>query len=358
MTWKGLVPLTSVPRNPTLDLAPWVGIQSSTFKFLHYDGVSGEFLGELTPYVGGAALSHNTGQTVKRSLSLQLGIEDTSVIDPIRDRIWVYMVIDGTDWPLGKYMFTDDLQQVTSVGNLASIQVVDEMFRIDQGISRPFVSREETVPVAVPRLLEGLDVQMSIDAATDPTTEISSPIGTGRGQILNAMAIQGGYFTPWMDNRGGFRMINSVDPSTAVATIDFDTEQRVFQDSVTRSVDILTAPNRFFVVNNGSTAGTGSIVGTYDVPASAPHSIQNRGFVIPSVTDIPVLTERAADAAARAIGVRSTITEQLNFTSPADPRHDSYDVIIFGGEQWLEVSWLMQLTSGGAMTHSCIRVYL
>lgn len=357
MTWKGLVPITTVARDSNLDLSPWVGSRSSTFRFLHYDGVSEEFLGELTPYVSAGTLSHDTGRTVKRSLPLQLGIEDTSVIDPVRDRIWIYMTIGGRDWPLGRYMFTDDLQRVTSVGNLASVQVVDEMFRVDQAISQPFTSNNEPVPSAVTRLLSGLGVQIRIDAGLDNSTEVSSPIGTTRGQIISTLATQGGYFTPWMNNDGEFTMIDAVNPDTAVPSIDFDTEQRVFRDSITRSTDILTAPNRFIVVSNGSSAADGPIVGTYDVPSSAPHSIQNRGFVIPQVYDIPVPSQSAALAAARALGVRNTVTEQLSFTSPPDPRHDSYDVIIFDGVHWLETSWSMQLTPGGGMSHSCIRVY-
>lgn len=357
MTWVGLVPLTKQPQNAALDLIDSIGIRSSTFKFMHYDGVSGEFIGEITPYVGSATLSHNTGQTVKRSLNLQLGIEDASVIDPIRDRIWVYMTINNVDWPLGKYMFTSDLQQVTSVGNLASVQLVDEMFRIDQPISSPFTSNDESIPNAVLRLIDELDVQVEIDPAVDASTQVSSPIGSTRGSILTTLSTQGGYFTPWMDNTGKFRMILAIDPETVVPDLDLDTEQRVFRDSITRDTDVLTAPNRFIVIGNGNTVNTAEVVGIYDVPSNAPHSIQNRGFVIPSVTDMQVSSVPAANAAARAIGVRSNITERINFSTPPDPRHDSYNVLIFEDEHWLELGWSMPLVEGGRMTHSCVRVY-
>lgn len=357
MTWPGLVPLTTVARDPILDLATGVGIRSSTFRFAHYDGVDGEFLGDLTPYVGGAVLNHDTGRTVKRNISLTLGIEDASVIDPIRDRIWVHMEVAGREWPLGRYMFTDDLQQVTSAGNLASVQVVDEMFRVDQPISSPFTSQNETVTHAVTRLLDEVDVQIDIDAGLDATSQVSAPIGSTRGQILNTLAAQGGYFSPWMSNHGQFTMIQAVDPETSVPSIDYDTEARVFQASVTRSTDILTAPNRFIVVANGNGINAAEVVGVYDVPSSAPHSIQNRGFVIPHVVDMQVTSQATADAAARAIGIRSTVVERLSFSSPGDPRHDSYDVIIFEGERWLELGWSMRLEAGGAMSHRCVRVY-
>lgn len=357
MTWVGLVPLTQTAQNPALDLIDSIGIRSSSFQFLHYDGVSGEFLGEITPYVNGASLSHNTGQTVKRSLNLQLGIEDASVIDPIRDRIWIYMTIRGVNWPLGKYMFTSDLQQVTSAGNLASLQLVDEMFRIDQPISKAFTSNNEAIPAAVLRLVDELDVQVTIDPGVDASSQVSSPIGSTRGSILNTLATQGGYFTPWMDNNGGFHMIRAIDPETAVPNLDFDTEQRVFRDSITRDTDVLTAPNRFIVIGNGNSVNTAEVVGIYDVPSNAPHSIQNRGFVIPQVISMQVVSVAAAEAAARAIGIRSNVTERINFSTPPDPRHDSYDVLLFEGQHWLELGWTMTLDAGGVMTHSCVKVY-
>ncbi len=355
-TWPGLVPLVSTARDTFLDLDESVGVRSGTFKFFHYDGVTGENLGNITPYISNPTLVHDTSRTVKRSLSLSLGIQDASVINPVRDRIWVYMNLQGRDWPLGRYMFTDDLAQVTSKGNLASIQVVDEMFRIDQSISQPYASFLEQVPVAVRKLVDELDIQFDIDSSPY-TSAVSSPIGSRRGSILAQLATQGDYQTPWMNNLGKFTMIRTVDAASAVPTIDFDTEDRIFADGITRTTDILDAPNRFIVIGNGASALNASIVGTYDVPNSAPHSIQNRGFVIPAVVNMQVNNPVQAEAAARTIGLNSNVVERATFSTPPDPRHDSYDVCVWAGLRWLEVRWSMTLVEGGAMSHTLVRAY-
>lgn len=357
MTWPGLVPLATTARDPWLDLDESIGMRTATFRFVHYDGVTGQNLGDITPYISSPTLRHDTSRIVKRNLSLALGIQDASVINPIRDRIWVYMILRGVSWPLGKYMFTDDLSQVTSIGNLASVQLVDEMFRVDQSISTAFASVNDQVPVALRNLLAPLDINLRVEGSQF-TSNVASPVGSGRGQIISALSLQGDYETPWMNNSGEFTMIRTVDAATASPQIDFDTEDRIFVDSITRTTDILNAPNRFIVVSNATTARGLPVVGSYDVPPSAPHSIQNRGFVIPQITDLKINSEKEAQATARAIGLRYTIVERANFTTPPDPRHDSYDVCIFSGLRWKEIGWSMALVEGGTMSHTLVRAYL
>lgn len=357
MTWPGLVPLTTVDRDTFLDLDESVGLRTSTFRFVHYDGTTGEALGDITPYIGGASLNHDTSRVVKRSVSLSLGIADASVINPLTDRVAIYMLLNGVSWPLGKYMFTSDILNVTSIGNLASVQLVDEMLRIDQAISSPFYSFQDQIPEAVRNLLRDVDdVNLRIEAS-DLTSAVSAPLGSRRGSILGSLSLQGGYQTPWMDHSGDFRMIRTVDASTAVPSIDFDTEDRIFVDNIVKDSDILDAPNRFIVVGNGNNALNVPVVGSYDVPPSAPHSKENRGFVIPYVTQMQVNTTREAKAAARLIGTNYTIAERVSLSTPPDPRHDSYDVCIFQGQRWLETSWRMTLQEGGSMSHTLLRAY-
>jgi hypothetical protein len=93
------------------------------------------------------------------------------------------------------------------------------------------------------------------------------------------------------------------------------------------------------------------------VPNSAPHSIQNRGFVIADVINIQLTTRAQANAVARNIAVTQRIVERVELTTPPDPRHDSYDVVRWDGSLWLEVSWSMTLVEGGAMRHVLQRIF-
>jgi hypothetical protein len=110
-------------------------------------------------------------------------------------------------------------------------------------------------------------------------------------------------------------------------------------------------------MSNANDAATAPIVGTYDVPASAPHSIINRGFVIPDTRDAQLATQLQATAAARNIGLRATVYERVTLNTSIDPRHDSYNVIHWAGANWLELSWSMTLSPGAPMQHTMRKAY-
>jgi len=367
VTRPGIRPLVTEAAPPQLALDDYIGIRTSTFRFRLFNGVTGENLGDITPYISNPQLSHDTSRTVKRTLSLDLGVEDSSAINPITDRIDVSMIVEGLDeFPLGRYMFTDSLQQVSTGGNRASVQLVDEMFIINQPMDTPYSTFRTNVPddssgltpgdEAILDLLAGYDFKVRLEGV-QAFASAQAAIGADRSQVINSIAQQCGYFSPWMDNENFFHVIRTFDPETVVPQFDYDTRHAVYVDSISTSTDIITAPNRFIVLDNGSSSGTLPIVGTYDVPPSAPYSIAQRGFVIPKIVTMQVPTEVQATAVATALGVQNSVTEQIQFSTPPDPRHDSYDVCLLQGQLWLERSWSMTLVEGASMQHTCTRFY-
>lgn len=347
------------PFHPRLDLPSYVGQRAATFIFTVFNNLTGERKGTITPLRNTpAALSHDTTRTIKRTLSLTLANDDANFIDPIADRINVAMVIDATSYPLGDYLITGRTDHFFTSGVVASLQLADLMFIIDQKLTFGY-SPSNLVSEAVRRLLLDFpQVRALID--TSPFTATGSwAAGTSRASVINSLATQGGYFSPWFGNDGIFRMIRAFDPTDADFTIDFDDGRSVIRDSIANESDLLTAPNRFVVIGNwtsGSDTTTNSAgiasVGTYDIPASAPNSIANRGFVIADVKDIQVASNDQAFAAAKAIGIASTVFQRVTLNTPADPRHDSYDVIRWQGQKWLELAWTMNLAAEGAMSHT------
>lgn len=353
--WPGSIPLTTTtadpdPNEPELDLDESIGQRTATYRFDLTNGVTGEQLGRIYPIRQGATLSHDTTKTTKRELRLNLDVADTLAVNPLTDRIAVSMLLSGQQYPLGRYMFTDETDAVSTGGNRGSLVLVDEMFLVDQQISSGF-GPTTSVEDAVLRLVQELPL---LDVLIEPspyTARGAWAPGTTRGQILGAYATQGDYMTPWLDNDGIFRMVRTVDPDTAVATIDFDRGRRVIANSITETDDTLSAPNRFIVTSNSGDAFTGAIVGTYDVPPSAPYSIAQRGFVIPNVTSLQIASPAQATAAARNLGIRQSVFRRTQLSTAPDPRHDSYDVVRWRGVNWLELSWSLTLLEGSPMTH-------
>jgi hypothetical protein len=362
--------LTNFPYNPTLDLAPWVGQRQSTFRFDLTDRVSGIKLGEITP-VRTAGLSHDTGRTVKRQLQLALGVQDTADINPITDMVSPFMVFPGgIQYPLGEYVFTGASYQLFTSGELSSMTLNDQMFIIDQQLEKGFSTQTQIsqigisvntfpsfVSTAVAKLLRDQPIRFEIEQS--PFIVSSSwSAGTTRGGILEALSLNGDYFSPWFDNNGILQFIRAFNPATKIPDFDWDTGNQVLRSSILRSTNVLTAPNRFVVVSNSSESiGAVATFGSADVPQNAPHSIQNRGFVIPSVVDVQALTSVQCTAIASNLVQRQTVFETATLTTAPDPRHDSYNVIEWLGDLWLELAWDMDLLEGAPMSHTIRKAY-
>lgn len=345
--------------SPLLDLASYVGQRSATFQFLLVDGPTGENLGEIHPLRDPApVLSHDTTRTIKRDLSLSLGVVDSARINVIRNRVDVSMILGGVAYPLGRFLFADDTGNKKSSGVLRTEKLIDEMFVIDQKMERGFTATQ-TVDQSISTLLSEIpNLVLDIEASGLQATG-SWPAGTSRAKVLGDLCTQGGYFSPWFDNSNVLRIIRSFDPADRLPTFDFDAGNSVIRDSIAETNDLLDAPNKFVVISNASTGADASVsaVGTYTVPNSAPHSIANRGFVIPDVRDIQLTSQSQAQIVAETIGITNTVFERTQLATAPDPRHDSYDVIQWDGEKWLELSWIMTLLEGSPMQHVMRKTY-
>lgn len=353
-------PLTNFPADAHHILAPWVGQRSATFRFELVNGVTGQFLGEITP-IRDASLTHDTTRTIKRTLRINLGAADTAAINPVTDRVDVYMVFhqeEPHEHPLGRYMFTDaQLAQYTS-GDLGSYALLDEGFIVDQQIEAGNTGGQRSVPTVIREVLGGVSVPISYTLESSPYVSVESwGIGTGRGQVLEALALSGDYFSPWFGNDKRLHFIRSFDPAKKIPDLDFDNSGNVSRDGIVKTNDLLTAPNRFIVVSNSATDPSLPAVGTADVAATAPHSIANRGFVIPIVINLQSSDSLQAGAMARNLAIRRDVFERVTLVTAPDPRHDSYNVIRWQGQLWLELGWGMTLVEGASMAHVLRRAY-
>lgn len=350
--------LTTFAFNKWLDMPRYRGQRVERFRFEWRNGLTNETLGWLQPLKDSSppTISHDTSQSIKRRLSLGLGVRDTAEINPISDRILPWMYVGDARWPLGRYMFTDDTRFDSTRGERGSFVLMDEGFAIDQDLLGNYAS-SQSVSLAI----EGLVNQVTFIEQQLEATEFNATggftAGSTRGQALSAYATQGDYFPYWMDHTGLFRMIRTFDPATRVVDLDYDVNPRVRLGSIARTSDVLNAPNRFVVIGNGGESAADAIWGFYDVPPSAPHSIANRGFVLARTEQLQVASSAQAAAAARNMGIRQTIYERISFETPLDPRHDSYNVLRFQGVNWLELAWNMTLQPGAAMQHTVRKAY-
>lgn len=352
--------LTKFPLNTRFDLLPWVGQRTATFRFDLINGITNQVLGALTP-LRGASISHDTGRTVKRQLSLSLGVADMRAINSISDRVVPYIVAGGVSYPLGRFAFTDVSSQLFTSGRLGNIQLNDEMIIVDQPITAGITGEDIAANTLIAQTLNGLP-NIVFRAEASPYAGIGSwGIGTSRGSILDNIALAGDFWNPWFDNEGILRFMRAFDPAREVPDFDFDAGASVMRIGIVENSDILSAPNTFIVVSNiqrGEGSSSTEVVGRATVPVNAPNSVANRGFEIVEVQNIQVKSQSQADAMARNLAQRSTIYERVTLSTPPDPRHDSYNVVRWQGANWLELAWSMALVEGGTMSHLLRKSYM
>lgn len=390
------VPLTEQPYSHLFDMFR-LGGRAATYRFdlIGVDGYRDP--DPLTPLKGSnPTLSHDTGRTIKRTLSLALGVEDTARFDPVYHRVEPVMVFnEGTEYPLGRYMTADSTRADSTAGFQASLSMTDEMAQVNQQLEHGFSAIQkgggqqisgngqnirvitlaflDMFPLFNGVALQGglstgvtnfpqtggrLTVEIDIES-TQYSTDAAWQAGTSGGQVIEALAVSGDYWSPWIGNDKAFHMIRTFDPAHRVPLVDWDRFGEVIRGSVSESDDLLIAPNRFVVISNQGVgdSATRPVVGRYDVPAAAPWSIAKRGFVIPDIRDMQLRDENQALAVARSLGRRQTVFERAQVSTPPDPRHDSYDVVLWKGERWLELAWTMTLVEGAPMQHSLRKVY-
>lgn len=352
--------VTRYPHDPLLDLDPWIGQRSCSFRFYVINAQSGKRLGQFYPRrdQSPALLEHNTTRTIKRQLTLELGVADAAAIDPVQERIAVTMYFpNGQEYPLGRYMFQSPTDNVYTSGRLGTYVLNDEMFLVDQAIKSGLSGFQTGIPVLIQKVLDGLPINYRVEDCSFVSSEAWT-VGTTRGTILETLAVSGGYFSPWFDNNGVLQFIRAFDPGYRIPDMDLDSGNKVMRQGITETTDLLTAPNTFMVVSNASNTGDSApAVGVSQVSPNAPNSVEKRGFEITQVTRMQVTSEAQAAAIAYGIAQRQTVLQTVQLTTAPDPRHDSYNVLFWQGANWLEISWSMPLAEGHGMTHQMRKAY-
>jgi hypothetical protein len=348
--------LTNFPHDPILDLDPWVGQRSASYRFALTNGVTGEHLGDINP-IRGASLTHDTSRTIKRNLRMSLGVVDQAAINPITDRVSVYMVFpDGTEYPLGRYMFTDDTRTKFTSGDLGQPVLTDEMFLVDQQITVGINGLGLNVSQVIQEVLSGLPITYLMESAPFACAEAWG-IGQYRGSILESLSIIGDLFSPWFDNDGVLRFIRTFNPADQIPDFDFDDGNLVLRTGIVENDDLLTAPNTFIVISNAAQDSTQPVVGRASVPPSAPNSVVNRGFEIAQVEDLQISDSAQAQAVAEGLVNRQTIFERVTLATAPDPRFDGYNVVHWQSDLWLSLAWSLNLVEGSPMSHLMRRAY-
>lgn len=356
-----------MPRFPrtraevTLDGPTWIGQRSTSWRFDLVDAVTG-YRRPIYPIISGnAGIRHDTRQTIKRTISgVTLSPADTALFSSISSRLEPFFLVGDEEFQVGRYVPSDWARFPLSSGTMSSASFYDEGFIVDQQITNAFgavTESGEIVSSMLQRFLKSYPIEYFLEAVHPDYVSLSSwSAGTRGGFILDQLALEGDYQSPWFDNRSVLQIRRAIDPNHEIPTFDFDAGQ-VSSASIVESDNLIQAPNRYVVVGNGAESLGKSIVGVADVASSAPHSIANRGFIVPEVLNRQVTSSEQAAAIASNLARNQNLVEQVELDTPPDPRHDGYDIVLWRGQRWVEMAWTLPFSQTASMSHTLRRVY-
>lgn len=285
----------------------------------------------------------------------QLQIETISA--RVRPRLQLQ---NGQTFNLGVFLFGDATRPRRSWGLELGATLVDALYILDQPVGRivgyPIGTNAVAAALALAQEVITTPVLVTASAQMLGAPKAYQATET-RQKIVNDLLASAGFLPVYFNNDGA--MVMRPVPTFPAAQVDFSYEsgERILKDSIVETDNLLSAPNRYVAVDTAATDF--AIVGSYDLPASAPNSVTARGFPVVKVTSIQGLGSVSAAALAAQAEANSdeSTFKQVEFDSTHEPRQDTFDVIDFLGQQYRDLGWKIDLRAGGRMSHRLRRVY-
>lgn len=280
-----------------------------------------------------------------------------AVVDARVDRVRAYISIDGTNWPMGVFAFSELTKQknvvLDSAGNTADMVTTGLADRCLLLVRN--TGRAETINTGfdpsdeMQRILSNAGIPYSVAASpnlsTDSITWDGNTTDLAKVRQLGTLA---GHRPLWMDNNGTIRSVASQVIDTEIIPL---ADLQPVGASVAITEKYLTAPNRVIVSDNSATGY--AIRGQWDAPASAPHSEANRGYVLSDVQELQGLGSGAhAENVAATIGESFTARSLSARIVPTNVL-DGPQVLSYDGANWLLSTWEVDLSPGADMAISC-----
>lgn len=346
-----------------LDLAPNVGQRASTIRWDVLDQTLSK-IGEVQPDTDPTSrITLNVNRTVKRDLqAVTLGPSEQADLNPFAHRLrptWVLST--GDEYPCGVFVLGSMDRLRWEWGLDARVTAVDQTIILDDPIvaSIALDTGDDVRAAIVAQFVDAAVPSYNVDPeiATTIGAPILWPVGTSRLQVLNDLAAMAGAYSAFFDNDGVGRVIRIPDLTAGDPDHVYASGGRIIAGTMVESDDLLEAPNRFLVID--TSARDVPVFGVYHVPDEAAHSFVNRGFYVTETIEEQGLTSNA-EAEARALAAYAQSRggyQWVQFSSPPDPRHDTFQTVEYLGERYREQGWSLVLEEGTEMTHDLRRVY-
>lgn len=318
----------------------------------------GNLRGQLVPDVskGPPKVQARVGRRIPRTLSgVRLPPDQLADIDPHSDRLRPMWRQDGVDWALGVFVWDSAARARHSWGvTLDGATLHDLTSALRQPLTASFgVGRGDRLDTAIIDLIEAAGFS-SHDVATTTVTAgapLAWPAGKDRADVIGELAGKLAYRS-WPDRDGRLTVRQPPDPAVHAPDHWYDEDSAV--GAPTETDDLWERPNTWLVISTSSSDQP--IVATYELPATDPASITQRGFAVVDVVEEPGLSStQQAQQRARQAALNAASTFEVELTTAPRPQHDLHHLVVWRGVAYREVGWALPLDPTATMTHRLVR---
>ena len=309
---------------------------------------------------------NNIDATIQRSCSLTI-IEDKE-IDFASERLRPYMKLKTETgmlvYPLGVFLMSSPQRQAQGGAIKRTVECYDKMQilnddRFDTRYTVP-AGTSYTAAVANIVLSAGINMVNITPSQLETVTALEFPIGTSKLAACNELLAAINYYPLYADSFGFVRSKAYELPDGRSIDAFYATDKAsIIQPGAQEELDIFGAPNKIVrYLENAERQFMISSV-TNDDPNSKLSTV-SRGRVITDIASVSdIANQGSLDAYVARVMAESKVYQKIVFETLNMPNHEYNDCLYIEDKEldiagkYTEISWEMDLWTGGRMKHQC-----
>lgn len=292
-----------------------------------------------------------------------------SEIDWLTDEIQPYLIIDGVEYSLGRYLPATVQEDKNATTASVHVEAYDRCWRARDNYTTEMVyfAAGTNYLIAVKQLLYACGINVVLETPTAETLAEARqdwPIGTSYLEIINQLLQEINYKRLNFSDQGAAILAPVATPSAERIRHTFDNSnvKSLLLPEIDRLSDVYNAPNVFVVICSSPDKAEPMVATAVNDNPQSPISVPRRGRRIATVVHVDNVASQAAlqAYANRLLFDSMTSAETITVTTALLPGFGVDDVSALRYDDLVaicvETGWDMELKVGGRMTHTLKKV--
>lgn len=330
-------------------------------------------IGELLSTPSGNSISFDSLAEIKRVANFNFKEAELQDVDWLNDRVqpvYLLKMLNGNyiEWPLGTFLLSSPTRKENNRSIWRDVEAYDAslILKEDKFDNRYRILAGTKYITAITTILNGSGInKINItDNSGVIAVDKEFEIGQSKLEVVNKLLTELNYTSIWVDENSYFTSKPYILPSVRETDYEYKNDDlSIIQNGAIQEMDLFNVPNKWIVT--ASNPEKLPLVSVYvNDSLISKISTVNRGRTITDYSQIDdILDQTTLDTYTKRIAYNaSQIYEKFIFNTAIMPHHSFMDTLFIEysdlniSSKFTEITWNMELVSGGTMEHSTRRV--